>query len=194
MSLTPKFAAQAVQATNVKGFRMPNTVELYLDYVCPFSAKMWSALTAGVLSKVEQEQRYAGKVRFVLRQQIQPWHPSSTLVHEAAAAVMQVQPSKYIAFSTLLFDRQKDYFDVNVVHETRNQTYGRLAKLAAEAGVDEKRVYDLLHVQDKPADDGSLNIGNGVTNDIKYMVKVRSFDWYACHGIPNADMHDHPAD
>lgn len=176
MSVTPKFAAQVVQAMKngqQSAFRSPNTIELYLDYVCPFSAKMWTTLSKGeILKKVKDDKKYAGKVRLILRQQIQPWHPSSTLVHEAAAAVMQIQPNKFIDFSTLLFTRQKEYFDVNVVNETRNQTYKRLSDLAAELGVDSKKMYDLLHVSDQPAKDGSLNIGNGVTNDIKYMVKT----------------------
>jgi hypothetical protein len=87
-------------------------------------------------------------VRLIFRQQIQPWHPSSTLA-------------------------QKEYFDVNVVHESRNETYNRLAKLAAQVeGVDEGKVLELLVVSDKPGKDGGLNIGNGVTDDVKQMVKA----------------------
>ena len=56
------------------------------------------------------------------RQQIQPWHPSSTLVHEAGVAVLQTQPDKFWEFSKALFDKQGDYFDVNVVNEPRNKT------------------------------------------------------------------------
>lgn len=59
-----------------------------------------------------------------------------------------------------------------MVNETRNQTYERLSKLASEVGVEEKGVYELLEVQDKAGEDGSLNIGNGVTDDLKVMVKV----------------------
>jgi hypothetical protein len=33
----------------------------------------------------------------------------------------------------------------------------------------------LLTVSDKPNADGDLNIGNGVTNDLKLMIKVRNF-------------------
>ena len=176
MSVTPKFAAQIIRAFGngqQTAFRSPNTIELYLDYVCPFSKKMWLTLTeGGIFKKIENDEKYAGKVRFILRQQIQPWHPSSTLVHEAATAIMQIQPNKFREFSTILFKRQEEYFDVNVVNETRNQTYKRLSDLAGEIGVDGKRVYNLLHISDQPANDGSLNIGNGVTNDIKYMVKT----------------------
>ena len=132
---------------------------------------MWKTLSSNVFPHLED--KYKGKVRFILKQQIQPWHPSSTLVHEAGAAVLKVEPSKFIEFSTALFDHQKEYFDVNVVHETRNDTYGRLAKLAGSVGVSESKVLELLKVGDKPGKDGALNIGNGVTDDIKVMVKVR---------------------
>ena len=61
---------------------------------------------------------------------------------------------------------------MNVVNETRNQTYERLAKIGAKVGIDEKEMIKLLHVDDKPASDGSLNTGNGVTNDLKVLVKM----------------------
>lgn len=104
--------------------------------------------------------------------EIQPWHPSSTLVHEAGAAVLQTNGDKFWEFSKALYDKQTDFFDVSVVHEERNKTYERLAKIAGGVGIDEKKIYDLLHVSDKPDKDGGKNIGNAVTNDIKLMVKV----------------------
>ena len=101
-------------------------------------------------------------------------HPSSTLVHEAGAAVLRLSPDKFWPFSAALFEHQKEYFDVNVVHEARNETYNRLAKLAGSVGVDESKVFGLLEISDKPGEDGSLNIGNQVTDDVKLMVKVRN--------------------
>ena len=89
-----------------------------------------------------------------------------------ADQISQTDPDKFWKFSKALFDKQTDFFDVNVVHEERNKTYERLSKIAGEVGIDEKTIYSLLEVTDKP-DDG-LNVGNGVTNDIKLMVKVRS--------------------
>ncbi|KAK5003672.1 hypothetical protein LTR28_009875, partial [Elasticomyces elasticus] len=79
---------------------------------------------------------------------------------------------KFWEFSSALFDKQTDFFDVNVVNEGRNSTYKRLAKLAGSAGVDESKVLKLLEIPDKPGDDGSMNSGNGVTDDIKQMVKA----------------------
>jgi len=118
------------------------------------------------------ESKYPNKVQFIFRQQVQPWHPSSTLVHEAGLAVLKTNPDKFWEFSKALFDKQTDYFDVNVVNETRNKTYERLAKLAGDVGVDSKKVYGLLEVADKPDKDGAMNVGNGVTNDLKIVIKV----------------------
>jgi hypothetical protein len=116
---------------------------------------------------------YAPNVQFIFRQQIQPWHPSSTLVHEAGVAVLKLEPSRFWDFSEKLFDAQKDYFDVNVVHETRNDTYKRLAKLGATVGINEEEMYNLLEISDKPDGKGELNTGNKVTDDFKQLIKVR---------------------
>ena len=82
-------------------------------------------------------------------------------------------PNKFWDFSAKLFDRQTDYFDVNVVNEPRNETYRRLCKLAGELGLNQHELFDNLKVSDKPAADGGLNSGNMVTNDVKFMIKVR---------------------
>lgn len=61
---------------------------------------------------------------------------------------------------------------MSVVNEKRNDTYVRLAKIGAEVGVDEGAMLKLLKISDQPDKDGNLNIGNGVTTDMKLMVKV----------------------
>ncbi|KAK3706333.1 hypothetical protein LTR37_012848 [Vermiconidia calcicola] len=118
------------------------------------------------------ESKYQDKLQIIFRQQIQPWHPSSTLVHEAGAAVLLTNSDKFWDFSKALFAKQTEFFDVSVVHEERNKTYERLARIAGSVGLDEKKVYSLLEVPDKPDKDGGKNIGNGVTNDVKLMVKA----------------------
>ena len=93
-------------------------------------------------------------------------------MHEAGAAVLRLAPDRFYDFSAKLFEQQKEYFDVNVVNETRNQTYRRLARLAGGVGVDEGEVFGLLEVGDRPVEEGALNTGNKVTDDVKLMVKV----------------------
>ena len=65
--------------------------------------------------------------------------------------------------SKALFDDAKSFYDVNVVNETRNKTYERLAKIGGRVGLDEKEMLALLWIDDKPGKDGSLNSGNKVT-------------------------------
>ncbi|KAF1812211.1 hypothetical protein P152DRAFT_436301 [Eremomyces bilateralis CBS 781.70] len=166
MALAPKFAGQALVSG---GQSSVHTLELFLDYVCPFSKKMFHTVYNDVVPSLPP--KISSNVRIILRQQIQPWHPSSTLVHEAGVAVLQLAPAKFPAFSAALFDQQTEYFDVKVVNEVRNDTYRRLAKLAGTVGVDEGKVLDALRISDQPAADGSTNTGNKVTNDIKLLVK-----------------------
>lgn len=130
----------------------------------------------------------SSRLTVIFRPQIQPWHPSSTLAIEAALAVLKLAPAKFQQFSAALFEHQKEYFDANVVNETRNQTYERLAKLASkEAGVDEEAVMGLLRISDKPGAGGDLNGGNGVTADVKIMTKVRGYErspWFTLRNGP----------
>ncbi|KAI0126399.1 hypothetical protein BJ170DRAFT_702305 [Xylariales sp. AK1849] len=178
MAVPPKFAGQKLQFAKPQSPESSgvaasvHTLELYLDYVCPFSAKLFNTLYSTVIPLVRESQEWSAGLVIIFRQQVQPWHPSSTLTHEAAVAVLQIAPEKYWEFSNALFKQQKQFFDVNVVNETRNQTYKRLAKIAASVGVDEGKVYELLEISDKAADDGSLNVGNKVTNDFKVLVKM----------------------
>ncbi|EAT88348.1 thioredoxin-like fold-containing protein [Parastagonospora nodorum] len=170
MALAPKFAGQKLASSSIQP-KAVHTLELYLDYVCPFSQKMFKTVYNTNLRQTLLE-KYGDRVVTIFRQQIQPWHPSSTLVHEAGYAVQKVDPTRFYDFSAALFHQQKEFFDVNVVNETRNATYKRLAKIAGSVGIDEKKVYSLLEISDKPTEDGGLNTGNGVTDDVKIQVKA----------------------
>ena len=149
---------------------------LDVDYVCPFSAKLFKTIFHTVLPKISNSQHYTNNLQIILRPQIQSWHPTSTLTTESALAILKVAPDSFWQYSAALFDKQKEYFDIPTVNETRNDTYKRLAKLAKESvGANEEELYDLLKIPEK-GDEGALNAGNGVTNDIKRIVKVWSHD------------------
>lgn len=178
MAVPPKFAGHKLQfakpqAPSAAGVAPAvHTLEIYLDYVCPFSAKLFKTLYHSVVPAVRASPELSAKLEIVFRQQVQPWHPSSTLVHEAAVAVLHLAPEKFWEFSDALFQHQAEYFDIAVVNETRNATYRRLAQLAASVGLDEAQVYDQLAIADKAGPDGSLNAGNKVTTDFKVIVKM----------------------
>jgi len=98
MALAPKFSGARFATTSIQ--TPVHTLELYLDYVCPFSAKMFNTVYTSVFPLLRE--KYAGKVDIIFRQQIQPWHPSSTLVHEAGVAVLQLKPEAFWDFSKVL--------------------------------------------------------------------------------------------
>ncbi|KAL2180524.1 uncharacterized protein P884DRAFT_327454 [Thermothelomyces heterothallicus CBS 202.75] len=156
-----------------------HTLEIYLDYVCPFSAKIFNTLVESVIPYVRQRPELASRLEIVLRPQIQPWHPSSTLVHEAALAVQRLTrddatAERFWTFLRALFREQRAYFDEAVVDEPRNQTYRRLAELAHRSiGVSADEVYALLEIKPTTAGgDEARNAGNQVTVDVKTIVKI----------------------
>jgi protein-disulfide isomerase len=87
--------------------------------------------------------------------------------------VQRLSPQSFWAYSARLFAHQTEFFDVAVVNETRNATYRRLAELAAEEpGIAVDAVYDLLKISDVPDENGDMNVGNAVTQDLKTVIKM----------------------
>jgi len=134
-----------------------------VDYVCPYSARLYKRFTQEVWPWLEQT--YPEKVTFILRHQVQPWHPSSTLTHEAVLAVERLNSEQFYSFSTILFEKQRDFFDESVVNQTRNQTYQKLLALAPVSLSDSS-----LQLLTVPTGEPH-NAGNQVTNDLKWHVK-----------------------
>ncbi|KAK9379303.1 thioredoxin-like protein [Kockiozyma suomiensis] len=173
MSIQPRFLAHKLTSPSklaAAASTTPHTIELYLDYVCPFSLKLFNQVYHNLLPAIA-EKFPSGSFTFVFRQQIQPWHPSSTLVHEAALAVERLDASKFWQFSDALFAVSAEYYDTAVADETRVQTYERLAELASKSvGVDKKAFLELLTI--KPSEDGKPhNSGNQITNDLKLFIR-----------------------
>ncbi|KAF8544259.1 hypothetical protein BDD12DRAFT_60409 [Trichophaea hybrida] len=166
MAVAPKFTSHILSATPPQP---THTLELYLDYVCPFSAKLLLTLHTHILPLLPSYPT----LRLILRHQIQPWHPSSTLTHEAALAVSRLSPTSLLPYSIALMQHQREYFDVVLANEGRNDTYKRLAALAEETvGVSKEEVYELLKIPEEAGEDGALNVGNKVTDDLKVHIKA----------------------
>ncbi|KAF5363597.1 hypothetical protein D9756_000304 [Leucocoprinus leucothites] len=145
----------------------PHTLEVFLDYVCPFSAKFSRAIDNFIAPLISGGGKYEGKVKVIFRLQVQPWHAASTLTHEAGLAVLKASPDKFWTFSRLLFDNQDDYFDKATLDLTPRQIRDKLASLAGQVISREavEKFRDLLALK------GSANGGNGVTDDLKYNIK-----------------------
>ncbi|KAG7095921.1 hypothetical protein E1B28_006605 [Marasmius oreades] len=145
----------------------PHTLEIFLDYVCPFSAKMALAIENVLRPLFGPNGKYEGKVKVVFRNQVQPWHSSSTFVHEASLAVARSSPDNFWAFSLALFKRQGEYFDIPTSTLTPLQIRAKLAKLATDVVGSQlsDELSELLKLKSSP------NGGVDVTDDLKYTVK-----------------------
>ncbi|KAG0255192.1 hypothetical protein BG011_005282 [Mortierella polycephala] len=172
MSLPPQYSGHRISGSA----DARHTLDLYLDYVCPFSAKIWNQVYNHVLPWLQQE--HPGQVQVIVRNQIQSWHPASILTAEAALAVEKIDPAQFAGFSNALFIHQKSYFDEAVVDQSRSEQYKTLAALGASfqnsssSSLTEQSIYDLLHITPVQDPQQSTNAGNQVTNDIKYFIKL----------------------
>ncbi|KAG2172732.1 hypothetical protein INT43_000079 [Umbelopsis isabellina] len=161
MALAPQFIGHRLGSVAAK-----HTLEIYLDYTCPFSAKIHKKIRKDVVPYLEKE--HPEQVQVIFRQQIQPWHPTSTLLHEAAIAVERIDHKKFWEYSDALFEHQTEYFDEAVYTKSRNEIYGKLADLAASINVPGDKVLSLLTIKSGEAKNG----GNQVTNDLKLQIKI----------------------
>lgn len=157
------------------------TVGAWLDYACPFSAKFHATFVEKVLP------HYGDDVRLLVYHQVQPWHPQSTMLHEAAIAVADVGGNDaFWKFSSALYATQSDFFDANAWDKSRAQIYDELAALAeTSAGVSAMDVSARLTRVVDP-DGAALNTGNASTQTLKFHVKLgRQF---GVHVSPTATL------
>ncbi|PFH50135.1 hypothetical protein AMATHDRAFT_4219 [Amanita thiersii Skay4041] len=161
--------APSLRPLNIAGrYDSPHTLDIFLDYVCPFSAKMAKTIDSVLVPLLSRGGKYDGKVKIIVRPQVQPWHASSTLTHEAGLAVLRVSPENYWKFSVMLFEAQEEYFDIPTSTLSPVQVREKLAKLVAKILPSEavEKFKDLLKLK------GSPNAGVAVTDDLKYTIKV----------------------
>lgn len=146
----------------------PHTLEFFWDYICPYSGKSSNAVET-VLKPLLASPKYAGKVKIILRPHPQPWHASSTLVHEVALAVAKVAPASFWAYSLALFKAQESFYDIPTQSVPPAVTREKLAQLGKGSGIltdgEVQAVKDLLQLKSTP------NGGNGVTDDLKSCIK-----------------------
>ncbi|KAJ1661871.1 hypothetical protein IW140_006354 [Coemansia sp. RSA 1813] len=166
MALAPAYTAH-----RLAGAALPapsHTLELFLDYTCPFSAKLWRTFESQVVPFIESKET---NVSVTFRHQVQPWHPNSTLLHEASLAVEKLNPQAFVRFTSALFENQVDYFDEATVNLTRTEIYRKLAELAIGINAVDDRTA-LLQLLDIQASESPENRGNAITNDLKYHIKI----------------------
>ncbi|TEB37097.1 hypothetical protein FA13DRAFT_1726232 [Coprinellus micaceus] len=165
MALQPSLAPLVVAGDPTA----PHTLDIFLDYTCPFSAKLaLNGIQTVLAHKLSPRGQYAGKVKVIFRPQVQPWHSTSTLTHEAGLAVLRAAPEKFWEFSIALFKNQADYFDAPTLHLTTAQIRDSLIALAGTIITPEQveKVKGLLRLGE-----AHPNAGTAVVDDLKYTIK-----------------------
>lgn len=147
-----------LRALGIGEFRAPHSLELYLDYLCPFSNKQLHGVYEHLLPLIfDKSSPHYGKVRLILRPYPQPWHASSSLLAESALAIARLaEPAgknveaetnaltdpklnAFWVFSLQIMKHQESYFDGPVRLKNPDQIRGELVNLAISTLGEEPR-------------------------------------------------------
>jgi hypothetical protein len=101
--------------------------EVFVDFACPYSRKMFMTL-----KPLAQSSGYDEKICFVFHNVIQPWHHQSLWLHETSYAVKMVRPACLLPFWQTLFEQSPDWYDKHVYTLSRPVFYDKMAALAAK--------------------------------------------------------------
>ncbi|KAG9317867.1 hypothetical protein JVU11DRAFT_2095 [Chiua virens] len=174
MALQPSLSPLIVAGINdaphtLDVFRLDRTLQsTRTELMCLYSAKLSRTIDTVLKPRFDKGGKYYGKVKLIVRLQVQPWHGSSTFTHEAGLAVIRASPEHFWAFSRKLFDEQEQFFDIPTSTLTPLQIREKLADIAGSVIQDTDRVEEfreLLKLKSTP------NGGVAVTNDLKYTIK-----------------------
>lgn len=166
----------------------PNTLELYLDLVCPFSRKITLALATTLIpTLLDPSTPLSQALTLLIRPYPQPWHASGTYTSEAAIAfgklsyvTKEKEPNTGLwwKFWVKLMEEQERFFDNPVKSKTPEAVRDELAQLAGEVLEKEGAVKGpasraVGEVRELVGVKGSSpNAGTAVTDDLKYFVKL----------------------
>jgi protein-disulfide isomerase len=103
-----------------KGYRLgssqghANLIEFYWDYTCPYSAKSFLFVFNKLKPLLEETPAFQNQFALQFRHQVQPWHPQTVALHEAAMAVHQLDSSKFWDFSKIIFENIESYVFISL--------------------------------------------------------------------------------
>lgn len=184
--ISPKFASthyyhSARTLASGKSFT-PHVVNLYLDYNCPFSAKLFLKLKPKVIPRLQE--LHPNKFQFVFVNVVQPWHTNSNLLHEFSLVVAKllrgnlgkdIDSNKlFWDVSEVLFENKELFYDTANVNLNRNEIYQQISDLVFEKlslPFSKDDVLKELTIQSETEKEKQSNSGNGATVDLKYFTK-----------------------
>ncbi|XBW38361.1 hypothetical protein QEN19_003948 [Hanseniaspora menglaensis] len=137
-----------------------NTLEMYLDYACPFCLKIFERWTEGGLFDEKFLSENNLQIRF--NNVPQPWHLRSIPIHNVGLAVGRYKPDAFWKYSLQLFKDAKETWNDNLNGNTPDEFNKILVEHAHKhTGVDKTLIEDYL---------GEKNSGTRMA-DIKYFVR-----------------------
>jgi hypothetical protein len=145
------------------------TLEVFIDYCCPFSARIFTKLTEEVIPHYNTTETPSA-IKLIFQQIPQPWHPQSATMHESVLAVRHLYGiEKTNEYQALLMAAREDFTDYRCCNETRMQTSSRLAELAGTLdGIDAK---DVMVRLTPVFSETSKNSGSPSIRVLKFYVK-----------------------
>jgi len=171
-------------------------IECFLDLICPFSAKMYRTLYDDVVPGINisnnncKDNNSRTNITIKIHHVIQPWHPQSTMVHEAALAVKRVLPGLYLGFIRNVYKKfvshKNKFSDDDTWNKTRLEIYDELVDCLPTWMDDEDKIQEVKELlyplpvslvvvssdSSSPSNGGGIgNGGNEMTQDIKWACK-----------------------
>lgn len=175
--ISPKYAAtHYFHKSSVFKNTFPHVVNLYLDYNCPFSAKIYAKLLKVV---PELEKAHPGQFQFVFVNVIQPWHVNSVYLHEYSLVMAQKLRSTENANTTFwnvsktIFENGPKFYDAATVGLSRGETYKLINDIVyADNDLPFPKEELLNGLELKVTPEALAKNGvNAAGNDIKYFTK-----------------------
>jgi protein-disulfide isomerase len=145
----------------------PTTLSFWIDYACPFSARLFKRMHEEVMP------HYAGEnIRFEFYHQVQPWHVASGIMHETSLAVAEVcGEDAFWQFSKELFEKRESYTDIYTFDATRHELTEDILNQCLLGQSEEKfekvRKYARLNKETEDKNGGTL-----VTQQMKFHIKL----------------------
>jgi len=143
------------------------TIEVFVDFVCPFSNRI-----VGNLKEVAAE--YGDQVNIVFFIVPQPWHPQGSIIAECFLAAASIAPESTSKLLTATFDafHTNRFQDVPSYDMSRHDFHKAFAELYNETcGVPPEKLLEAVEIK-QGTGEFALHHGNGATRLLKFYVKL----------------------
>ena len=158
------------KAENANGNNTPVVLEVFVDFTCPYSKRMFDTLINDV------QPYYGNKLNIIIHPQPHPWHPSSCVVHEcfhAACIVANENDDVNLdlmneILSTTMKVTMIKFADVHTIDMSRRQIHIAFADIYESLGINRDAFLLCLELD---TTNEQVNGGNKATQLVKYYVK-----------------------